>query len=176
VNLLPWLLSWPPSRRTVVGALVLTAFSAGTLVLFDSPADETSAEVSVERVDLSVGLNDETDLPDADSGTVLTCLSSGTPGDAVSVVGDVVVEVPPDPGHDRLRLVVSLAHTDATTTTPLDDTGTVTASVFWLLDDDETLSPGGTATVQLRVRGDDGTLATATRQRPVEPDSRSHDC
>jgi len=68
-------------------------------------------------------------------------------------------------GGERPVVVVGLAHTDETTAEPVEGTGTgqVTVDVFWILDDDETLSG-------------DSTVASTTRAVTVENDSRSYDC
>ena len=177
MNLLPWLLDWPPSPASVVVFLLVTAFSVGTLVAFGGVTDEITAEnVTVEETDLSVRLNDERSLPDT-NGTVQTCLSSGTPGDSISVIGDVTVDVPADRGRDAEFVVaVSLAHTEETTTASVEGTGRRTADVFWLLDDDETLAVGETARLQVRVRDGGSTVASVTREVTVENGSRSYDC
>ena len=77
-------------------ALLVTLLSVATIatagLVLDTPDDEEVA--TVESVDLTLRLNDEQDLPDT-NGTVQTCIASGTPGDSISVVGDVTVDVPP---------------------------------------------------------------------------------
>lgn len=182
MNVLPWLLDWPPNRASVAVFLVLTAFSVGTLVLFGGVTDEiTSENVTVEATDLSVRLNDDIDFPDAANGTVQKCLASGTPGDSILVVGDVTVDVPADwdagsAGDPRVTLVMSLAHTEETTTETVSGTGRATSRVFWVLNDDETLSAGDTVRFQVRVRADGSTVANATRAVTVQNDSRSYDC
>ncbi|MFC7132112.1 MULTISPECIES: hypothetical protein [Salinibaculum] len=179
MNPLPWLLDWPPRPATVAVTLLLTVFSVGTLVVFGGVVDDIESEnVTVESMDLSVRLNDESSIPSGD-GSVQTCLGSGTPGDRISVLGDVTVDVPPGwdgPADGSLTVAVSLGHTDEATTQSVPSEGTETVRVFWLLEDDETLSAGDEATVQVSVRTDDATVATATRPVTVEASSRSYDC
>ena len=117
-------------------SLLVTGFSVGTLALLggsiDERADETAA---VEVVDLSVRLDDEHDVPDAGNGTVQTCIGVGTPGDHVSMPGDVTVDVPAAAnrksfGERGLLVEVSFAHTTAT----VGGTGrrTTESSGYWL--------------------------------------------
>lgn len=181
MNLLPWLLDWPPKPAAVGVFLLLTAFGAGTLVAFGGVTDEISGgNVTVEATDLSVTLNDEVDFPDGENGTVRTCLRVGTPGDRITVRGRVTVDVPIDAEDrldgDRTVLTVSLAHTRERTTTTIDRTGRVRTDVFWVLEDDETLSVGEHATVQVRVRTDGSTVAGTTRTVTVEEGSRTYEC
>ena len=180
MNVLPWLLDWPPRRSTVVAFLLLTAISVGTLVAFGGVTDNASSEnVTVASADLTVRLNDERDLPDT-NGTVETCLASGTPSDSVTVLGDVTVDIPAEAENvssgDRVRVLVSLAHTDETTARSITERGRTTSDVFWVFEDDETLAVGDTATVQIRVQADDATVANATRRTSVLNGSRSFDC
>ena len=117
MDVLPWLLDWPPSRAAVATFLVLTAVSVGTLIAFGGVTDEITREnVTVDATDVSVRLNDEGAVPDLGEG-VQTCLASGTPPDSVAVIGDVTVAVPAEgtrnyPGEGPLTVAVSLAHTD----------------------------------------------------------------
>lgn len=178
MSLLPWLLRWPPRRATVALFLAVTVFSLGTLALFGGVTDATTEEnVTVETTDLSVRLNDEQSLPEGDGG-VQTCIASGTPPDRISVLGSVRVAVPADHpvrSADELRVVVALPAVDETTSGTVEPTGG-TFDVFWLLDDDESLSVGDTATVQVRVLADADRVADATREVTVESDSRTYDC
>jgi hypothetical protein len=182
VNPLPWLLDWPPSPAKVVFFVVVTTFSVGTLVLFGGAVvdDETNENVTVEEIDLTVKLNDEMSFPEGGNGTVQTCMASGTPGDSISVLGDVAVEIPPDsrgyPADRTATVEVSLAHTEETTTDTVDGPGRETMDVFWLLDDDETLSVGDTETVQVWVRIDGTKVASTTRNVTVEEGTRNYDC
>ena len=154
----------------------MTAFSVGTLVAFGGVTDEITREnVTVDATDLSVRLNDEAGFPDVGEG-VQTCVGSGTPPDSVAVVGDLTVGVPADTPGGPLTVAVSLAHTEETTAATVEGSGDLTRDVFWVLDDDETLSVGGTATLQVWVRSGESTLAGTTRTAPVENDSRSYDC
>jgi hypothetical protein len=175
VNLLPWLLDWPPSRGAVVAFLVVTAFSAGTLALFGGVTDEAAGEdIAVESATLTVRLNDEITIPDT-NGTVQDCVGSGVPGDRLLVSGELGLQVPND--RDRPpELVVSLAHTGESSASRIERTGRVDQEVFWLLEDDESLSVGDTAEVELEVRSGGSTVASTTRQVTVEAASRSYDC
>lgn len=182
MNLLPWLLDWPPSPATVAAFVVLTVFSVGTLAMFGGVVDDgTSENVTVEEIDLTVALNDEMSFPDSENGTVQTCMASGTPGDTISAQGAVTVRIPPDSerryGDDAQGTVeVSLEHTREKTTDTIEGPGRETIDVFWLLDDDETLSVGDTATIQVRVRMDETTVATANQSVTVEEGTRTYDC
>jgi hypothetical protein len=179
VNLLPWLLDWPPRRGTVAVFLLLTAASAGTLVLFGGFEDDVAGDdVTVESADVVVRLNDDVDFPET-NGSVQTCLASGTPGDSVSVVGDVTVHVPADRGRfgaRSLTVEVSLAGVEGTTTDAVSGTGTEVSDVFWVFEDDETLSVGDAVTLRVRVRSEGETVAAATRNVTVERGTRSYDC
>jgi hypothetical protein len=100
VNLLPWLLNWPPRPASIVVFLLLTAFSVGTLMLFAPVTDQINPdEVTVEASNVSVHLNDEITMPDAENGTVATCIASGTPGDHLSVRADLLIETPLEEGE-----------------------------------------------------------------------------
>jgi hypothetical protein len=177
VNLLPWLLNWPPSRRAVATFLLVTAFSTGTLLLFAPLTDQLQPEnVTVETTDLTVRLNDEQALPESEDGGVKTCLASGTPGDSISVTGSVSVDIPSrERPRDGATVVVRMTDIGEATSGEVERTGG-TFDVFWLLDDDETLAVGDTAGLQIRVRGGGETLATATRSVVVEAASRTYDC
>lgn len=182
MNVLPWLLDWPPSRFRVGFFLFVTLFSVGTLAVFGGITDETAGEnVTIESTDVTVRLNDETSYPDDATESVQTCLASGTPGDSISVLGDVVVAVPPERDRESdaegdLTIVVSLAHTDETTTERIEASGTETMDVFWILEDDETLAVGDTAQLQVRVRTETSTVSSVTRLVPVRNGTRSFDC
>jgi hypothetical protein len=175
---LPWLLDWPPSRGTIAVFVLLTAFSVGTLVAFGGVTDEmTSEEASVESAEFTVRLNDEIQLPDTGEDGVQTCLASGTPGDRISVVGEVTTVVPSGVVRENDVVVeVSLGHTNETMTTAVGRSGEATHDVFWLLEDDETLSVGETADVQVRILASDSVAATATRSVTVEEGTRTYDC
>jgi len=181
MNLLPWLLDWPPSRGTIAVFVVLTVFSVGTLIAFGGVTDEiTDGNVSIESADLSVTLNDEVNIPDT-NGSVQTCLGSGTPGDSIAVMGDVTVDIPVQEQRDRNperihSIVVSLAHTNESTSTAVERTGQVTQDVSWILDDDESLAPGETARLQIRVRTAETVVNETTQRVTVKNGSRSYDC
>jgi len=176
VKLLRLLLGWPPRPATVGVALLLTAVGAVTLLVFGGVADESP---TIESTDLTVRLNDDVDFPETDG--VATCTAVGTPGDSVSVLGDVTVDVPADSdrgrvGDRRLTVVVSLAHTEENTTATVSGTGRETADVFWIFEDDETLSVGDTERLRVRLRSEASTLAETTRTVTVENGSRTYDC
>ena len=180
MKLLRLLLGWPPGPATVGVALLLTVLGAATMLVFGGVADETTDEnATIESTDLTVRLNDDVDFPETDG--VATCMAVGTPGDSVSVLGDVAVDVPADSdrgrvGDRRLTVVVSLARIEQNTTATVTGTGRETADVFWIFEDDETLSVGDTARLQVRLRSGESTLAEATRTVSVENGSRSYDC
>ncbi len=178
MNLLPWLLDWPPRPATVVAVLLVTALGVGTLVLFAPLADPAGPdEAALELSEASVHLNDEIEIPDGGDGTVAGCRSSGTPGDHLLVRADVVVETPPDWGGDAgYDVAVRLPDTAQTTTEPVDDTGRERVEVVWLAPDDETLSVGDTAELLVRLRESGTPVANATRTVTVEAASRSFDC
>jgi hypothetical protein len=182
VSVLYWLLNWPPRRGAVLVFLVLTAFSLGTLVAFDGVIDDgTGGNVTVEEADVTVRVNDEIDFPEDGNGSVRTCMGMGTPGDSVFVTGEVTFRVPhelgPDaPGEDPLVLEVRLANTGNTITERVTRTGTVTIRVMKLFEDDETLSPGQTADLRIRVRKGGSIVANASQAVTVEEGTRSYDC
>jgi len=175
-DVLPWLLDWPPSRRTIAVFLVVTVASLGTIVIFGGMVDtQSDGNLTVADAELSVRLNDETDLPDT-NGTVEGCLSSGTPGDHLSVLGDITVNVPRDRGDTRREVVLQLAHRQNRTVGTIEDQGNVTTDVFLLLEDDETLSVGDSTTVDIRVQEQGTTVAATALPVTVENGSRSYDC
>jgi hypothetical protein len=110
---------------------------------------------------------------------VQTCLASATPGDSSSVLGDVTVGIPTERasgiGTPEFTLA-SLSHTEESTTVTTERTGSTTVGVFWVVADDETLSVGDTAEVQIRVREGNSTGTETTRTATVSNDSRSYDC
>ncbi len=161
----------------VVTFLLVTAFSTGTLLLFAPLTDQLQNEnVTVETTDLTVRLNDEQATPESEDGGVQTCLASGTPGDHISVTGSVNVDIPSgERPRDGATVVVGMTDIGETTSGEIERTGG-TFDVFWLLDDDETVAVGDTATVQIQVRGGGETLTTATRSVVVEAASRTYDC
>lgn len=178
MNLLPWLLRWPPRRSAVLVFVLFTVVSAGSIVVFGGELTESSGNVTVEGREFTVRLNDEQSWPENEGGGVQTCLASGTPGDSLSVIGTVAVDVPPDHrarSEGGLTVVVGMAHTEETTSGELDAAGGQ-YDVFWLLDDDETLSSGDTARIEIAVRSAGETVATVTESVPVEADSRTYDC
>lgn len=181
MSLLPWLLDWPPSKATVAVFLLVTALSLGTIAVLGDDIERSEPEnVTVEDVDVSVALNDDFEYPEGESGSVQTCRASGTPGDSVSVLGDVVVEIPPEEGWSsgdrRLSVTVSLAHTNESTSGTVTGPGRDTHDVFWVLEDDETLSVGDTETVQIRIEEGGATVANATESVTVRNGTRTFDC
>lgn len=174
--MLPWLLEWPPRPAFVLTFLLLTAFSVGTLVAFAPLTDDLTAdEVTVRASDVSVRLNDEVRIPDT-NGTVRTCLGSGTPGDSLLVVADVTAEFPAD--GERYVLEATLADAPATTSERVDGAGRERWHVFWVANDDETLSVGETTEfrVRVRTRASGSVVAGANRTVTVENGTRSYDC
>lgn len=182
MQLLRLLFDWPPRPATVAVALLLTVVGVGTVVVFGGVVGDTGDEsVTIGSTDLTVRLNDETEFPDTGDDGVATCMAVGTPGDSVSVLGDVTVDVPADAdtgraGDRRLTVVVSLAHTEQHTTATVSGTGRETADVFWIFEDDETLTVGDAERLRVRLRSDGETLAETTRTVTVENGSRSYDC
>jgi hypothetical protein len=178
VNLLPWLLNWPPRPAAVVAFLFVTAFSVGTLVLFAPVTDQINPdEATVEASNVSVHLNDEITMPEIENGTVATCMASGTPGDHLTVRADILVETPMEGGDDSpYDIEVGLGNGSMTTTEPVPQTGRERVDVFWVVRDDESLSVGDTAEVRIRLRESDSVVATSTRAVTVEKASRSYDC
>lgn len=177
MKLLPWLLNWPPRPATIVAFLLVTAFSVGTLVLFAPVTDQIGPdEASVEVANASVHLNDELEIPDEGNGSVVTCLSSGTPGDHLTVRADVVVETPIKDDDATYDLEVSLADGAATMTEPVQQTGRARVDIFRVVSDDETLSVGETTELEVRLRRSESVVAAATRSVTVEEANRSFDC
>lgn len=180
MNVLPWLLDWPPSRGTVAVFLLVTTASVGTLVVFGGVTDEIAAEnVTVDASDVTVRLNDEMSVPDG-NGSVQTCLGSGTPGDSVSVIGDVHVEVPANGDRayerDELAVTVRLERVGEVATSTIEGTGRETIDVFAVQDDEGTLAVDETATLRIRASSGDSTVVDANRSVDVENDSRSYSC
>jgi len=174
VNLLPWLLDWPPSRGAVVAFLLVTAFSVGSIAVFGGVVEDADTdEVTVESTELALLLNDEFDPPET-NGSVATCFASGTPGDTVSLTGSVTVDAPSD-RRGPLEVVLSLPAADEPRTDTV-EAGGGTVDVFWLFEDDESLEPGDTATLEVSVRSGGETLVETTRSLTVEADSRNYDC
>jgi len=178
VNLLPWLLNWPPRPAAVVAFLFVTAFSVGTLVLFAPVTDQINPdEATVEASNVSVHLNDEITVPDIDNGTVATCVASGTPGNHLTVRADILVETPMEGGDGTpYDIEVSIGNDSRTTTESVQQTGRERSDVFWVVRDDESLSVGDTANIHIRLRESDSVVATATRAVSVEKGNRSYDC
>lgn len=178
MNLLPWLLNWPPRPASIVVFLLLTAFSVGTLILFAPITDQISPDEStVEVSNASVHLNDEIRIPDVGNGTVAKCIASGTPGDHFTVRADIVVETPLEDGDDsKYNVEVSVVNDTKTTTEPVQRTGRERVNVFWVVRDDEALSVGKTAEVHVRLRESGTVVANATRAVTVKKGRRSYDC
>lgn len=178
VNLLPWLLDWPPRPASIVAFLLLTAFSVGTLALFAPVTDQIDPDdATVETTNVSVHLNDEISMPDRESDTVATCLGSGTPGDHLTVRADILVETPLKGGSSAEYAVdVSIDNGSRTTAEPVRQTGRDRVSVLWVVRDDESFAVGETAAIHVRLRESGAVVATSTRTVRVENGSRSYDC
>lgn len=175
-DILPWLIHWPPSGRMIAVFLVVSAASLGTIVVLGGMPDTQSNEnVSVSDVDISIRLNDETAYPDT-NGTVETCIGRGTPGDHLSILGEVGVQIPPDQNSDTHVVVLELNETWTQRVGETDDKGDITMDVFWMVEDDETFSVGDTATVEVRVQEPETTITSKTLSMPIENGSRSYDC
>ena len=170
------MLNWPPSRGTIAVFLVVSVASLGTIVVLGGVTDtQPEKNITVSATELSVELNDEVEYPDT-NGTVETCLGSGTPGDHLGVLGDITVTIPADRAVTPREVIVRLDDRWNRTVETIEDSGEVTTDVFWVFADDETLSVGDTTTVEISVREQDSTVATASRTVSVENGSRSYDC
>jgi hypothetical protein len=175
-EILPWLLNWPPSRWTIAVFLVVTAASLGTIAVLGGPTlTQSDGNVTVHDVDLSIRLNDDVTIPDTD-GTVNGCLGSGTPGDHLSVRGEVTVSIPAARSDAAQAVVLQLNGSMNRTVATIERAGNVTNDVFWVLEDDETFSVGDNTTVEVRVQEQGTTVASRTLSVPVENGSRSYDC
>lgn len=177
MRILPWLIAISRGRRAVAGAIVLAVVGvvAGLYVAGGLPAEQAPDHATVEAVDLDLRLNDEMDWPDGPNGTVRSCLASGTPGDRVGVYGEVSVHLPTDIETDP-HLAIELSDLARTRTVTLADRGQITHDVFWLLEDDETVSVGDWTTVVISIRSSEETLASTNRSVIVENDSRTYEC
>jgi len=175
-DILPWLLHWPPSRRMVAVFLIITAASLGTIVVLGGVTDtQSNGNITVSDVNLSLRLNDDTSFPDT-NGTVETCLGSGTPGDHLSVLGEITVRIPPAQNDNTHAVVLELNQTWNRTVGTIEDEGSVTKDVFWLLEDDETLSVGDTTSVEIHVQERGTTAVSRGLSMSIENGSRSYDC
>ncbi|WP_229121835.1 hypothetical protein [Halapricum desulfuricans] len=175
-DILPWLFHWPPSRRMIAAFLVVTTASVGTIVVLGGVTDtQPDGNITVSDADLSIRLNEETEFPDT-NGTVETCLGSGTPGDHLSILGDITVHIPPTHNDNTQSVVLELNHTWNRTVGAIEDRGSVTKDVFWLVEDDETLSVGDTTTVEVHVQEQGTAVASRTLSLPIRNGSRSYDC
>lgn len=178
VNLLPWLLNWPPRPASIIAFLLLTAFSVGTLLLFAPVTDQINPDdATVEAANVSVHLNDEITMPDIENGTVGRCIASGTPGDHLTVRADILVETPMDGGENsKYDVEMSIVNGSKTTTEPVQQTGRERVNVFWVVRDDESLAVGETAEIHVRLRESGAVVANSIRTVTVEKGSRSYDC
>lgn len=178
VNLLPWLLNWPPRPASIIAFLFLTAFSVGSLVLFAPITDQINPDEStIEASNVSVQLNDEITMPDIENDTVATCIASGTPGDQLTVRADILVETPMEDGEDSTYDVeVIIGDNLQTTTEPIQQTGREQVDLLWTVRDDESLSVGSTADIRIRLRESGAIVDTATRTVTVKKATRSYDC
>jgi hypothetical protein len=156
--------------------LIVTAASLGTIVALGGVAHtQSNGNITVSGVELSVRLNDETDFPDT-NGTVETCLASGTPGDHLSVIGEITINTPANRSDTPREVILQLSQMHNRTVGTIEDRGNVTTDVVWVLRDDETLSVGDTTPVNIRVQEHGRTVATTTFTVPVEKGSRTYDC
>lgn len=178
VNLLPWLLDWPPHPASIIAFLLLTAFSVGTLVLFAPVTDQINPDdATVEATNVSVHLNDEITVPDIENGTVATCISSGTPGDHLTVRADILVETPIEGGkNSNYDVEMSIGNGSRTTTEPVQQTGQERVDIFWVVRDDEALEVGENADIHIRLRESGAVVANSTRTVLVKKGNRSYDC
>lgn len=178
VNLLSWLLDWPPRPASIIAFLLLTAFSVGTLVLFAPITDQINPDdATVEATNVSVHLNDEITVPDIENDTVATCIASGTPGDHLTVRADILVETPMEDGEDSDYVVeVSIDEGSQATTKPVQHTGRERVNVFWVVRDDESLSAGENADIHVRLRESGAVVDNTTRVIIVKKGKRSYDC
>lgn len=175
-DILPWLLHWPPRKRTIAVFILITAASLGTIVVLGGVTDtQSDGNITVSDVDLSVRLNDESEFPDT-NGTVETCIGSGTPGDHLSILGEITVRIPPAHSGTTQAIVLELNETWNRTVGTIEGRGSVTKDVFWLIEDDETLSVGDTGTVKIHVQERGKTVASRVLPVPIEDGSRSYDC
>lgn len=173
LNPLYWLLHWPPTRKQVLGFVVVGLLAAVVLLgpLFVG-LDLSGNSAAVETVDVNVSLNDEFTPPEGSTG-VVDCITFGTPWDTVRITGSVEVYAP----DDDAAVVVSLAGFEESTVDPVEDAGFQETQVLWSLEDDETLTVGETATLQVRVRSGGETLAATNRTVPVEEGTLNYrDC
>lgn len=178
MNLLPWLLDWPPHPASIIAFLLLTAFSVGTLVLFAPATDQINPDnATVETTKISVHLNDEISIPDIENGTVATCIANGTPGDHLTVRADILVETPMEGGENsNYNVEMSIGNSSKTTTEPVQQTGQERVDVFWVVRDDEALAVGEKADIHIRLRESGAVVANSTRTVTVKKGSRSYDC
>lgn len=175
MNLLPWLLNWPPRPMTVVVFFLITVGSFIGLLVFGGGIDSVGYdEVSIDAADVSVLLNDEHTYPEEANGSVQTCFASGPPGDSISVRGDVDLTVPAS--EESLLLSVSLAHTSEEWTHRVSRAGDISVDVLWVFEDDEQLEVGETIPVEIRLSDEDTTVANRTADLVVANGSRTYDC
>ncbi len=161
MNVLPWLLNWPPSKRQVLLVLGVNALLLGGLVAVGAPfLAAMDTEASVESANLTLELNDEWDVPDTGNGT-RTCLSVGVPPDTLRLTGSVTVANASDAG----TLALSLPETGDRTMTPIAGGRERVSATFA---DDETLAVGDRTAVVARVLADGKPVANATTNLTVE--------
>jgi hypothetical protein len=178
VDLLPWLLDWPPRRATIAIFLVVTVFSVGTLVLFAPVTDQINPdEATIEVTNVSVQLNDDITIPEGDNGTVQECVSSGIPGDHLAVRADVSITTPLEESDDSpYDLEVVVRDSAQRTTESIEQTGREQTDLFWVVSDDESLSVGETAEMRFRLRKSGTVVDNVTRIATVQNGTRSYDC
>jgi hypothetical protein len=178
MDLLPWLLNWPPRRATIAIFLLVTAFSVGTLVLFAPVMDQINPdEATIEVTNVSIQLNDNITIPEGGNGTVQECVSSGIPGDHLAVRADISITTPMEESDDSpYDFDVVVLDSAQRTTESIDQTGRDQADLFWVVSDDESLSVGETAEVQFRLRKSGTVVDNVTRVVTVQNGTRSYDC
>lgn len=175
MNILPWLLDWPPTRRQIAVFLVITAFSLGSIAVLGGMAGlDSDGNVTITNADLSLQLNENTDIPDT-NGSVETCLGSGTLPGHLGVRGEIMVDIPS--GIDSAQeVVLRVNDTQNHTVETIEGQGAVTMDVFWQREADGTLSVGDPAAVDIWIVEQGTVVASTTRSVPVENGSRSYDC
>lgn len=175
MNILPWLLDWPPTRRQIAVFLVITVFSLGSIaVLGGMTGLDSDGNVTITETDLALDLNENTDIPDT-NGSVETCIGSGPLPGHLSVTGEITADIPAG-GDTPREVVLRVNDTENRTVETIESEGEVTVDVFWSRDADGTLSVGDTASVDIWVVEQGTAVASTTTSVPVENGSRSYDC
>jgi hypothetical protein len=125
---------------------------------------------TIESLSLDLALNDEfaDDYPDAGNGTV-TCTSVGPPADTVQVRLDATVADNGEGGSEPAVYVVAVRVGDreGTTDVRVPSGGRESVRTLLLIEDDETVTAGETATVSVALRREGETDDSTTRTVPV---------